>query len=166
MVVQTTRRPASAMRRASAYMSVVLPPAPTSAVILGKATPPRSGKQGFKRPPLHGYPSRDRFFRWISRQVNAAGVTPEMRPATKGTRAYGTELFHDLGGQAGNGGVIQILREEYLLKPCGALDQLVLPYQIPRVLHGGLRLQKDFFRGNPSRRDAGAQAVPASWTDA
>ena len=47
----------------------------------GKGRAAGSGEQGFKRPPLHGYPSRERFFRWISRQVSAAGVTPEMRPA-------------------------------------------------------------------------------------
>ena len=59
----------------------------------GKGYAAGSGKKGFKRPPLHGYPSRERFFRWISRQVSAAGVTPEMRPAWPRVRGRTAQSF-------------------------------------------------------------------------
>ncbi len=167
VVVQTTRRPASAMRRARRVHERRLAPGPHKRGHPGKGYAAGSGKQGFKRPTSSWLSEQGAFFQMDFQQVSAAGVTPEMRPAWPRVRGRTAQSFSTISAdRPETEGVIQIRREADLLKPCGALDQLVLPHQIARVLHGGLRLQKGLLPEKPSRRDAGAQAVPASWTDA
>ena len=143
-----------------------LAPGPTPSAVIRERLRRRSGQTGLQAATSSWLSEQGAFFRWISRQVSAAGVTLKCAPPGQGYAGVRAQSFSPRsGGQAGNGGQSRSAGRR-TSSPCAErLDQLVLPHQIAAYFTE-VSAQKDFFRKSHCHAGMQALAVPASWTDA